>query len=111
MLFIESVRIQKYDSIAAPGLGNEMREKMSSDVIRCHQSVEGPGAERLSSSSSIMLCCASSGFTPLLAIPSATEILKIMNLNNLARLVAYLQPPGWPCWPPRWRRRVQGRCP
>ena len=37
MLFIESVRIQKYDSIAAPGLGNEMREKMSSEVIRCHQ--------------------------------------------------------------------------
>ena len=41
MLFIESVRIQKYDSIAAPGLGqlvmvlgNEMREKRSPDVIR-----------------------------------------------------------------------------
>ena len=40
MLFIESVRIQKYDSIAAPGLGqrvmvlgNEMREKRSPQVM------------------------------------------------------------------------------
>ena len=38
MLFIESVRMQKYDSIAAKGLGqrvmvlgNEMREKRSSE--------------------------------------------------------------------------------
>ena len=89
MLFIESVRIQKYDSIAAPSLGqlvmvlgNEMREKRSPNVPRCHQSVEGPGAERLSSNSSMMLCCASSGFTPLLAIPSATEIWNNMNFIN-----------------------------
>ena len=40
-IFFESVRIQKCDSIAAPGLGqrvmvlgNEMREKRSPDVIR-----------------------------------------------------------------------------